>query len=55
MSSRKYNVILNQLPVNLRNPIIVSHVGKIQVMHKKQPEYYKETYVRMLIFGVIIS
>lgn len=51
MSNRKYNVILNQLPVNLRNPTLVSQVGKISIKHKKQPEFYKETYVNLNFFN----
>ena len=46
MSSRKYNIILNQLPANLRNPLVAEHVGKISVRHKIKAEFYKETYVR---------
>jgi hypothetical protein len=49
MNSRKYNIILNQLPANLKNPVLAPHIGKISIKHKIKAEFYKETYVSLLV------
>jgi hypothetical protein len=43
--SKKYNIILNELPLSLKTPISVPRIGKIAVRHKVKPEFYQETYV----------
>lgn len=43
--SKRFNIIVNQLPTDLKNPTLLPRIGKIAIRHKSKSEFYKETYV----------